>query len=250
MLTFSGSGGFFKLDSWVLATILHLGIKRFCREFFKPSDDPCGRLFDQMFMAARSARANIAEGSARHATSRETEMKLTDVARASLAELSSDLIFFLLERGEIPWHKKSEQAQELLGIRMADPEYGDDLVHDACAHILEQRKRFAKWLDARDGVVVANALLILSGRIIRMLDRQLEHQGEAFEREGGFREKLTAVRTETRAKEENAPVCPECGKPMKKRIAKTGKVAGGAFWGCTGYPACHGTRKCEAPAAQ
>jgi four helix bundle suffix protein len=247
MLTFTGAGGFFKLDSWVLATILHLGVKRFCKEFLKPSDDPCGRRFDQLFMAARSVCANIAEGSARHATSRETEMKLTDVARASLAELSSDLIFFLLDRNEAPWRKKSAEARELLDVRIDAPAYGDDLVHDSCVHILAQRKRFAKWLDAADGVTVANALLILAGRVIRMLDGQLERQGETFEREGGFREKLTEARVAARAETEDAPVCPDCGKPMKKRTAKSGKSAGSAFWGCTGYPECRGVRKYEPP---
>ena len=51
-------------------------------------NDPKGRHYDQMYMAARSVYANIAEGSARHNTSTETEMRLTDVARGSAIELS------------------------------------------------------------------------------------------------------------------------------------------------------------------
>ena len=96
---FGGTGGYYRLDSWLLANIVQLGTHRFCREFLTRSMDPCGRQIDQMTQAARSACANIAEGSARRATSRETEMKLTDVARASLAELAGDYINWLLLLG-------------------------------------------------------------------------------------------------------------------------------------------------------
>ena len=75
-----------------------------------------------------------------------------------------------------------------------------------------------------------------------MLIRQKEAQGEAFAQEGGFREKLSTVRIEARAQAEGAPVCPECGKPMKRRTARSGPNAGHAFWGCTGYPACTAVR--------
>lgn len=76
-------------------------------------------------------------------------------------------------------------------------------------------------------------------------DRQMEHQGESFKEEGGFREKLSGVRIEARAKQEGAPECPECGKPMARRKARSGKNVGGEFWGCTGYPECTGTREVE-----
>ena len=79
-----------------------------------------------------------------------------------------------------------------------------------------------------------------------MLNHQLKAQGESFRQEGGFRERLTAVRIEERDKQQadpNAPLCPECEKPMRKRTAKTGKHAGQPFWGCTGYPECTGTRE-------
>ena len=62
---------------------------------------------------------------------------------------------------------------------------------------------------------------------------------------GGFREKLTEARIEARAKMQNAPVCPSCGKPMTKRKATTGINAGKDFWGCTGYPECKGVRQIQ-----
>ena len=89
-------------------------------------------------------------------------------------------------------------------------------------------------------------MLILLGRTINMLLRQKEAQGESFAQEGGFREKLTAIRIEARAQEEGAPDCPECGKPMKRRKARSGANAGHEFWGCTGYPNCRGIREIQA----
>jgi ssDNA-binding Zn-finger/Zn-ribbon topoisomerase 1 len=83
-----------------------------------------------------------------------------------------------------------------------------------------------------------------------MLGRQKEAQGEAFRQEGGFRERLTAARLETRDEQQaeaGAPTCPDCGKPMRQRLAKAGKNAGKSFWGCPGFPECKGTREVDAP---
>jgi four helix bundle suffix protein len=238
---FGGTGGYFRLDSWILANIVQLGTQAFCRRFLNRQNDPCGRQHDQMTQAVRSGCANNAEGSARRATSKETEMKLTDVARSSLAELSGDYVNWLLLQEKIPWGKNTPDAREVYAIRLDRPEYGEDVVHDACAHILKQKQKFAKWLDSGDDVVMANCLLILIARVINMLN----HQMETFEKDGGFREKLTRVRVEARARQEDAPACPECGKPMTRRKARAGKRAGKNFWGCTGYPACKGLREME-----
>ena len=100
MKTCGPTTGYLWLDSWILANIVQLGTRRFCMKFLRRENDPTGRQFDQMTQAARSGVANIAEGSARHKTSRETEMKLTGVARASLAELSGDYLNCLLQRGK------------------------------------------------------------------------------------------------------------------------------------------------------
>lgn len=76
--------GYMYMDMWVLANVIQLGTFSFCRRFLNKDNDPCGRLFDQMTQAARSCQANIAEGASCHQTSIETEMKLVDVARASI----------------------------------------------------------------------------------------------------------------------------------------------------------------------
>lgn len=244
---FGGTGGYFWLDSWVLANIVQLGTQRFCKKFLNRTNDPCGRQYDQMTQAARSGCANNAEGSARRATSRETEMKLTDVARSSLAELAGDYLNWLLQQEQVPWSKSAPESREIYTVRLDKPAYGDDVVHDACARILTEKQKFAKWLQSGDDVVMANCLLILIARVINMLNHQMETQGETFEQEGGFREKLTRVRVEARAQKEAAPACPDCGHPMTRRKARTGANAGKTFWGCTGYPDCKGLREIEQP---
>ena len=131
----------------------------------------------------------------------------------------------------------------MYAIRLDKPEYGQDVVHDACQHILEQKTKSAKWLDSGDDETMANCLLILIARVINMVNHQLESQGERFEQEGGFREKLTDIRLDARAKQEDGPVCPDCGRPMTRRVARRGANKGREFWGCTGYPECTGLRE-------
>ena len=108
---FDKHGGFRRLHSFTLATIVQVETLRFCRRFltFDHRDatikfyDPKGRQYDQMTQAARSGRQNIIEGSERSSTSKDTEMKLTDVARASLSELRGDYEIFILDRSQLPW---------------------------------------------------------------------------------------------------------------------------------------------------
>ncbi len=244
---FDKHGGFRRLHSFTLATIVQLDTLRFCRRFltFDPHEvgakfyDPKGRQYDQMTQAARSGRQNIIEGSERSATSKDTEMKLTDVARASLSELRGDYEIFILDRGQLPWSVHSPEAKAVNAISLDDAPFDDDMVHESAKHALEQRKKYALWLDADDAVVVANAMLIIIGRALNMLKGQVEAQGKVFEENGGFAERLVSKRVEAREKQkdEASPDCPQCGKPMRRRTS-----AKGEFWGCSAYPACKGTR--------
>ena len=191
-----------------------------------------------MTQAARSGRQNIIEGSERSATSKDTEMKLTDVARASLSELRGDYEIWILDRGQLPWSAHSPEAQAVNAISLDPATFTNDIVHESARHALEQRRKYARWLDADDDMVVANAMLIIIGRTLKMLKRQIGAQGAAFEETGGFSERLTARRIEAREKNsEPSPECPQCGKPMRRR-----KSAKGEFWGCSAFPDCKGTR--------
>ncbi|MDR2973060.1 MAG: four helix bundle suffix domain-containing protein [Bacteroidales bacterium] len=241
MTTLDTTAGYRLLDSWVLASIVQFATFRFCEKFLTRKLDPTGRQYDQMTQAARSGKVNIVEGSARSATSKETEMKLTDVARASLNELVSDYEDWLLRRGLVPWHMKSVEAKAVFEVWLDRPIYKDDWVFDSCVHLLKQQSKFDRWLHSDDSVVMANCLIILIRRTIKMLIGQLQMQIETFGEKGGFREKLTQIRTEAKAIKENAPTCPICEKPMTLRKATTGKNKGKEFWGCSGYPECKGT---------
>lgn len=246
---FDKHGGFRKLHSFTLATIIQMETLRFCRRFltFDPREadskffDPKGRQYDQMTQAARSGRQNIIEGSERSATSKDTEMKLTDVARASLSELRGDYEIWILDKGRLPWSVHSEEAKAVNAISLDSAPFTDDMVHESAKHALEQRKKYARWLDSEDDVAVANAMLLIIGRALNMLKSQIEAQGKAFEKTGGFSERLTAKRIEARekgkAQTESSPDCPQCGLSMRKRTS-----AKGDFWGCSGFPACRGTR--------
>lgn len=244
---FDKSGGYRKLYSFTFATMVHLGTIRFCREFISYRDDPLGKTTGQMVGAARSGRQNIIEGSERAATSKETEIKLTDVGRASFGELLGDLEVYLADKGCIPWSKHDPNRRELADLRIPTFNYTDDSMHDYWVYFHEVRKPFARWLDSDDDTVVANALLVLIVKTMAMLGAQIEHQGRVFEEQGGFRERMYQVRTAARDAEAagDTPTCPDCGKPMRRRTSRVGKHAGQDFWGCSGYPKCHGARDIE-----
>lgn len=241
---FGTTNSYMALDAWILANIVQLATDRFCRRFLTPAVDPTGRQFDQMTQAARSGQANIAEGVARGKTSKETEMKLLDVARASLAELNGDFTFWLMRAKNVPWPKDSDESKTILDITLDRPNYSGDWTRSACQHVLKEQDRFAKWLGSEDDVVVANAVLLLIGRTINALNHLMELKLEDFKSTGGFTENLSKVRLEARDAVElrDSPKCPICGKPMRQRLARKGRNAGQSFWSCSDYPNCKGTR--------
>ena len=270
---FKNSTGYKRLDVYILMNIIQLETLAFCRRFLTLKDDPCGRQFDQMTQAARSGVKNLTEGSERQATSMQTTLKLIDVAKASLCELRDDYLTWLLDKNLAPWPQRSPEAQEVYAVRFEAANYGEDINHDLATHIIAQRARFAKWFGGGreqskaidgsratpaaqgvaagcDGVVFANAMLILIGRALHMLDRLLKQHGEEFIKEGGFSERMTAARVEEKrgqrkAVDEDAPPCPKCGGIMRLRHGRNGD-----FWGCINYPACKGTREAAPGAAK
>ncbi len=240
--------GYYWLDTWVLASVIQLATQEFCLRNLTRNNDPCGRQFDQMTQAARSVPANIAESNSRHATSKETEIRLTDVARASLSELANDYINWLLQHEQVPWSVTSDEHCAVSFISLDRPTYKDDVQHLSSLHILAQKHKFDKWLCAKNSITEANCLLVLCNRLIMMLGKQMENQLQKFKQEGGFTEALTAERLAYRAEQSTqtgAPACPKCGKPMLKRVAKKGINSGKEFWSCSNYSECNGTRKID-----
>lgn len=238
--------GYYYLDAWVMSHIIHQATISFCQRYLNKDNDPRGRLYDQMVMAARSAPANIAEGSSRRQTSRETEMRLTDVARATLSELLSDFMAFSLTYNVEPWPRDSENYRAFQSIQLDQPHYGPDIEHDAWLHVQSQRKRFAPWVESDNMVVCVNSIKQLINRNIIMLQKMMLRQLDDFKHNGGFTEGLSKERLAAQtlnSVEQGAPQCPLCGKPMIKRTIKRGSKAGKQFWGCSDYPNCQGTRQ-------
>lgn len=237
------SQSYYWLNSWILANVIQLATQDFCEQFVDFRMDPGRRLYDQMVMAARCGVANIAEGSARHSTSIETEMRLLDVARASFDELQGDIFNFLLHQKADVWDIGNHDRESIWQMRLDTPRYSNSYLHDAAKHILAQKSKFKHWLENDNSVIVANALLVLCLRENKMLQSQIQSQLEGFREKGGFTENMTTERLEARKIESSSskfPACPKCGKPMLKRMQKKGQMQGRLFWGCSDYPRCNG----------
>jgi len=213
------------------------------------------RTHDQMVQAARSGRQNIAEGSRAAASSSQTELRLVNVARASLDELLLDYEDFLRQRGKQQWKKDDPAAREVRAVgARRDPTDRSDRTDPT-----DDRKAYSRWLDAADPAVVANTLLCLIHQANYLLDQQIAGLELEFVQEGGYTEKLAAARLAERRRQKKdrsdqsdrtdrsdvlpaAPNCPTCGGAMVLRIARKGARAGSGFWGCSGYPECKETR--------
>lgn len=222
------------LNSWIMANIIQLATQEFCDRFVDYRIDPGRRLYDQMVMAARCGVANIAEGTARHSTSIETEMRLLDVARASIDELQGDLFNFLLRHRADVWAMGNPSREAIWRMNLDRPGYSGSYLHDAAYHILAQKSKFDPWLLSEDPMIVANTILVLCLLVNRMLQSQIEHLLEAFRQTGGFSENMTVERLAARREQagrERAPLCPKCGKAMLKRMQKRGQGQGREFWG-------------------
>lgn len=243
---FDKSGGYRSLHTFTYATIINLETINFCKRFISWKDDSLGKTSGQMIGAARFGRQNIIEGSERSATSKQTEIKLTDVARASLAELLGDYEIFLAEKGALPWSHDDENRKKITTLRLPEFHQSDDSLHDYWKYYQKIKPMFSHWFEHKDQIVVANAMILILQRTIAMLKNQIKQQGDVFFDKGGFREKMYECRSKAREEklppDENAPICPDCGKVMRKRNAQKGKNAGSQFWGCSGYPECKGTR--------
>ena len=174
-------GGYQKLLSYQKAEIVFDATVHFCHRFI----DQRSRTHDQMIQAARSGKQNIVEGSMASATSKETEIKLTNVARASLEELLSDYRDFLRTRGLTEWTKEHRYAQRLRALnRIPNATY----------------QTFRKGVEHPDPAISANVIIGLIRVASYLLSRQLERLETSFIKEGGLRERMTRARLEERKK--------------------------------------------------
>ena len=113
------SGGYRDTCSFQTATIIYDATYWFCERFL----DSRSRIVDQMTQAARSGRQNIAEGSRAAGTSSQTELRLVNVARASLEELLLDYEDYLRHRRHCQWTPDSPEA---LAVRNVPRKFKQD----------------------------------------------------------------------------------------------------------------------------
>lgn len=227
------SGGYRALRSFRATTVIYDATASFCGRFMSGQI----RMMDQMVQAARSGRQNIAEGSRASAASSQTELRLINVARASLDELLLDYEDFLRQRGLRSWTKDDAEARE---VRAIGKRFENGTDHSDASH-------YVRWLDHTNPEIVANAIICLIHQANYLLDRQIAALEKEFISGGGYSERLATARIEHRnASPEDALICcPACGKPMALRTARNGKNAGQQFWGCSGFPKCKATRKLD-----
>jgi four helix bundle suffix protein len=163
-------GGYRNLLSYQKAELVYDITYRFCARFLEKKD----RTVDQMIQAARSGKQNIAEGSQASGTSTETEIKLTNVARASFEELLADYEDYLRTRGLRLWEKESREARYVRAIRAPEP--------------------FREFAETRPAEVLANIAICLIHQTNFLLDHQLRYLESSFLKNGGIRERMRQSR--------------------------------------------------------
>ena len=182
-------GGYQDLLSFQKARIVYDGTVRFCQRFLDKRD----RTYDQMVQAARSGKQNILEGSEASGTSKETEIKLTGVARASLGELLEDYRDFLRLRGAEEWPKEHRYTKRL---RQLNRQPGANY------------ETFKRGIEHPDPLIAANVMIGLIKLTSYLLDQQLRRLQQDFLKEGGLRERMTRARLSQRAKQTFKPTKP------------------------------------------
>lgn len=172
-------GNYQELLSYQKSEVIYDLTFRFCEKHLKRGD----RTVDQMVQAARSGKQNIVEGSKASGTSKEMEIKLTNVARASLEELLEDYRDYLRVRDLVMWEKDSKEAQYVrkLGNK---------------PHTTYETYR--EFVDTRSAEVVANIAICLIHQANYLLDQQIRRLEQDFLKEGGLRERMTKARLQAR----------------------------------------------------
>jgi restriction system protein len=172
-------GGYRELKSYQNAEIVYDATVRFCDRFV----DRRSRTHDQMVQAARSGKQNIAEGSMASGTSKKTELKLVNVARASLEELLLDYEDFLRQRGLALWNKDHPTAHAVRKlVYSSNRSYGT----------------YKPYIEEAQPEIAANTLICLINQTNYLLDQQLHQLEQQFLEEGGFTEKLYRTRLQAR----------------------------------------------------
>jgi four helix bundle suffix protein len=171
-------GNYRKLFTYQKAEAIYDITFYFCEKYLRRGD----RTIDQMVQAARSGKQNIAEGSAASSTSKEMEIKLINVAKASSQELLLDYEDYLRTRGHRQWEGGSVEVEKMreLGRKHNDTGFYMPLVR------------------VRPPETIANMAICLIRQNDYLLYKQLKSLGDDFLKTGGMRERMTRMRIERR----------------------------------------------------
>ena len=175
-------GGYRNLFSYQKAEIIYDGTVYFTNRFFHKYNRTVG----QMVQAARSGKQNIAEASMASGTSKETEIKLTNVARASLEELLIDYEDFLRTKRLPIWEKNHRLVARVRELNKSTPK--------------PTYETFKKAIEHEDPEICANVMITLIKICTYLLKQQIKQLEIAFVKEGGLRERMTKARIEERKK--------------------------------------------------
>ena len=175
-------GGYRNLFSYQKAEIIYDGTVYFTKRFFNKYDRTVG----QMVQAARSGKQNIAEASMASATSKETEIKLTNVARASLEELQIDYEDFLRTQKLPLWDKEHKLVARLRELNKSTPKPNYEIFKNAIEHESPE--------------ICANTMITLIKICTYLLKQQIKQLEIAFVKEGGLRERMFRARIDERNK--------------------------------------------------
>ncbi len=165
-------GDYQTLLSFQKAELIYDITFRFAHKFLAKSD----RTIDQMIQSARSGKKNILEGSKAGLTSKETEIKLTNVARASLEELLDDYRDYLRARDLRLWDKDSKEALYVRKLGRKTPQTYED---------------YREFVETRSDEVIANIAICLIHQTNYLIDQQVRRLAQDFLKEGGLRERMT-----------------------------------------------------------
>ncbi len=168
-------GDYQTLLSFQKAEVVYDITHRFAHKYLSRGD----RTVDQMIQSARSGKQNILEGSKAAQTSKETEIKLTNVGRASLEELLADYRDYLRVRDHAIWDKDSKEALFVRRLGRKTP------------HTFELYREF---VETRPPEVIANIAICLIHQTNYLLDQQLKRLEQDFLKGGGLRERMTRAR--------------------------------------------------------
>lgn len=169
-----------KLLCYQKAVVIYDLTFHFCSRFIDKKD----RTYDQMIQAARSGKQNIVEGHADMSTSKESGIRLFNVARGSLLELLEDYKDYLRVRNMKLWENYSQEAEYMakLGVEHNDAKF------------------FIELANSRTDDTIANMTIVLIRQAISLTTKYIGRVGENFASEGGFREQMTKIRLKTRDK--------------------------------------------------